>query len=57
MLDLERVIPVWEHMKRTLVPDGTHAVCKDFSSINAPDLETIQEHYNFVYQNLSSSVF
>ena len=61
MPDLETVIPVWEHMKRTLVPEqDTNAVCMAFSSISAPDLETmipIREHYNFFDQNLSSSVF
>ena len=51
MPDLETVIPVWEHVKRTLVPEqDTNAVCMAFSSISAPDLETmipIREHYNF----------
>ena len=46
--------------KEVWFPNRIHAVCMAFSSISAPDLETvipIREHYNFFYQNLSSSVF
>ena len=61
MPDLETVIPNWEHMKRTLVPERDTFSLYGFQlDKRAPVLETvipIREHYNFVDQNLSSSVF